>query len=256
MSTTPKTYLITGANRGIGKGFVEMLLQRPGTTVIATARDPAKAVTSLNELPKATGSRLLIVKLDAQVDADAARAVSQLRQEHSVTSIDVVIANAGISHSGAPVIQNSAEALRDHFNINTIGPVTLFQAVYPLLKASLTRNPIFLPISTMIGSIGCQESLSALPATFCPYGASKAALNWIVSRIHYEEPWLTTWAAHPGLVLTDMVAILTSQGVDPTSIAAISVETSVSGILRQVDEGTREKHGGKLRSHDGTTLPW
>ena len=39
MSTT--TYLISGGNRGIGKGFVGALLTRPNTTVIALVRNSA-----------------------------------------------------------------------------------------------------------------------------------------------------------------------------------------------------------------------
>ncbi|KAF5876900.1 putative aflatoxin biosynthesis ketoreductase nor-1 protein [Botrytis fragariae] len=34
MSST-KTYIITGANRGLGRGLLEALIQRPNTTVIA-----------------------------------------------------------------------------------------------------------------------------------------------------------------------------------------------------------------------------
>lgn len=38
-------YFITGANRGIGLGIVTAILRSiPGSTVFATAREPAKAV--------------------------------------------------------------------------------------------------------------------------------------------------------------------------------------------------------------------
>ena len=256
MPTTPQTYIITGANRGIGKGFVEQLLQRPAATVIATARDPAKAA-SLNDLKKGEGSKLIIVKLDSQVETDAREAVAQLQEKHGITSIDVVIANAGIAHSSSPVVKNTPEALRDHFNVNTIGPVLLLQAVYPLLKSSKTGNPKFFPISSLVGSIGSQEVFSAFPPALSPYGASKIALNWLVSRIHYEEPWLTTWTVHPGLVVTDMsTSAMGGSGVDLASRGAITVETSGSGLLKLLDEATREQHGGKFFNYDGAGLPW
>ncbi|KAF5010726.1 hypothetical protein FDECE_3137 [Fusarium decemcellulare] len=256
MASTSKTYLITGANRGIGKGFTEKLLQRPGSTVVAAVRDPIKAATSLNVLSKAETSSLIIIKLDAKEDNDAAAAISQLQEDHGITAIDVVIANAGVAHSGSPVTQNSPEALRHHFNINTIGPVILLQAAYPLLKAAKAGNPMFLAMSTGIGSIATQKELASLPAAFSPYGASKAALDWLVNRVHYEEPWLTTWVVHPGIVLTDMSDTFTSNFVDPVAAGGISVEASVSGILKQVDESTRERYGGSFRSHDGSILPW
>ncbi|KAH6983847.1 aflatoxin biosynthesis ketoreductase nor-1 [Ilyonectria destructans] len=253
--SAPKTYFITGANRGIGKGFTEKLLLRPGVTVVATARDPAKAAT-LNSLPKGEGSKLIILKLDSQVDADPAAAVAQLQKDHGIKSLDVVIANAGIAHSGTTVSKTTPESLRDHFNTNSIGPVTLFQAVSPLLQASPTGNPIFFPISTLIGSIGSQEALAAFPQVFSPYGASKTAINWLVSRLHFEEPWLTTYTVHPGLVLTDMATSFTPPGIDPASVGAIDVETSVTGLLKLVDTATRAEFGGKFKNYDGTPLPW
>lgn len=254
MSST-QTYLITGGNRGIGKGFVSQLLQRPNTTVIATVRDTAKSAPLLESLPKAEGSRLIVVKLDSQVEDDAKTAVSQLRSEHGIESLDVVIANAGIAHSNASVAETSSAALRDHFDTNAIGPVLLFQAFKPLLQASKSQKPVFLAISTAIGSVGLQDALPGPPAKFSPYGASKAALNWLVKRMHIEEPWLTTYVTHPGLVLTDMSAEFIDTVADPVALGAITVDVSVSGILNTLDSATREI-GGTFQNYDGTTLPW
>ncbi|KAH7146893.1 aflatoxin biosynthesis ketoreductase nor-1 [Dactylonectria estremocensis] len=217
--STPKTYFITGANRGIGKGFTEKLLL-----------DPAKAAT-LNSLPKGEGSKLIILKLDSQVDANPAAAVAQLQKDHGINSLDVVIANAGIAHSGTTVSKTTPESLRDHFNTNSIGPVTLFQAVSPLLQACSTGNPILFPISTLIGSIGSQDALAAFPQ-------------------------LTTYTVHPGLVLTDMAPSFIPSGIDPASVGAIDVETSVTGLLKLVDSATRAEFGGKFKNYDGTPLPW
>jgi norsolorinic acid ketoreductase len=250
------TYLITGANRGIGKGLTSSLLQRPNTTVIAGVRDIAKSTSILEGLPKANGSKLILVKLDSQSETDPSNAVSELASKHSITSLDAVIANAGIGHSGSTIAKNSAEALRDHFNTNTIGPILLFQAVAPLLKASPTGHPKFLAISTIIGSIGAQEQLAALPPTLSPYGASKAALNWVFKRIHIEENWLTAYVSHPGLVLTDMTLALTGSENSAKQIGAITVDQSVAGLLKTLDGASREKNGGVFMNYDGSVLPW
>ncbi|KAI8663203.1 hypothetical protein NCS57_00920500 [Fusarium keratoplasticum] len=251
----PKTYLITGANRGIGRALVSKLLLRTGVTVVATARDVSKA-SSLNDLPKGEGSRLILAKLDSQVDTDAADLVSQLRGKYGVLSLDVVIANAGIAHSGSTVFNTTPEALRDHVNTNTIGPITLFQATYPFLKASSTGNPIFLGITTLFGSIGGQDYLTSVPPIMSPYGASKTALNWLIHRIHREEPWLTAFVVHPGLVLTGMASGLLSLGADPAAFGAIDVDTSVVGLLKLVNSASRNEHGGTFQNVDGTVLPW
>lgn len=249
------TYLITGANRGIGKGLTTSLLQRPNTTVIAAVRDVAKSTPVLESLPKGADSKLVIVKIDSQIESDPRTAVAELQSKHEISSLDVVIANAGIAHSGTPIADNTSEALRDHFNTNTIGPVLLFQAVKPLLQASKSGKPIFLAISTLIGSMGAQDMLAGLPAQFSPYGASKAALNWVVRRIHLEESWLTAYVTHPGLVLTDMAASMAVEGVDPVDLGAITVDVSVAGMLKTLDSASGDI-SGTFQNYDGTTLPW
>lgn len=74
-------YFISGTTRGIGKGLVQSLLQRPDTTVIAGVRDrSATAAQALLDLSKAQGSKLILVKLDSESETDAKEAV-QLLQE-------------------------------------------------------------------------------------------------------------------------------------------------------------------------------
>jgi len=252
--SSPITYLITGANRGIGKGFAQSLLQRPNTTVIAAVRDVAKSTSTLESLSKASGSKLIIVKLDSSDEADPKNAVAQLKSEHGITSLDIVIANAGIAHSGTTIANTSSDALRDHFAVNTIGPILLFQAVKPLLQASKSGNPIFLAISTVIGSMGAQAGLAGFPEVFSPYGSSKAALNWAVNRMHFEESWLTSYVTHPGLVVTDMGNTMGPPEALKAA-GAITVEQSVGGVLSTLDKAERSI-SGTFQNWDGTTLPW
>lgn len=67
-----QTWVITGANRGIGLELVRQLLAA-GQSVIATARDPGKA----KELAELAAPGLLIEQLElenrASIDAFAAR---------------------------------------------------------------------------------------------------------------------------------------------------------------------------------------
>ncbi|KAL0942926.1 short-chain dehydrogenase [Colletotrichum truncatum] len=248
-----KTYLITGANRGIGKGFTSLLLQRPSTTVIAGVRDLSNdSSQALTSLPKADGSKLILVKIDSSVESDPSTAVSQLQKEHGITSLDVVIANAGISHSSSQVREVPVEASLEHFKVNSIAPLLLFGAAAPLLKNS--ESPIFVAVSSVIGSNGAQEMLNqGFPgASLAPYGASKAALNWLVRRLHFEEPWLTSFVFHPGLVETDMSA---KMGSDLKAAGAISVKQSVDGMVATIDGATKAT-SGTFKNHDGSDLPW
>ncbi|OGM47985.1 hypothetical protein ABOM_002706 [Aspergillus bombycis] len=256
MSSNP-TYFITGVSRGLGKGLVASLLQQPSTTIIAAVRDPTtKASQALLDLPKSADSKLIIVKLDSANESDAFAAVNTLKTDHGITSVDTVIANAGISHSGTSISQTTTAATLDHFSINAIAPVTLFQATADLLKASSTGRPAFIAISSVIGSIAGMDQMKSFPAAMSPYGASKAALNWFMRRLHFEEPWLTSFVFHPGLVTTDMgLAGLESIGIPPEAVGAISVDESVTNMLKFIESATSET-SGTFRNHDGSILPW
>jgi norsolorinic acid ketoreductase len=258
-SNSQKVYLITGANRGIGKGFTGLLLQRPSTTVIAAVRDPSHPTAkALTELPTAEGSSLILVRLNSSDKGSAQEAVKALKKDHSVDYIDVVIANAGIGTGGGPVRNTTTENLTEHVLVNTIGPVVLFQATASLLQASPTKQPIFVAISTLIGSIGFMDTLekAGFPPNHSPYGGSKAALNWYIRRLHFEEPWLTSFVFHPGLVETDMAEELaTRSGIQLKDLGSIDVDTSVSGMVSVIEKATKEV-SGTFKNYDGSDLPW
>ena len=187
------TYLITGANRGIGLGLTAALLKRPDTIVVAAVRNPSSAA-SLSQLPTASSSRVIIVKIDSQALEDPANAVAELQSKHDITKLDTVIANAGISDIYAPAATTSIAETQRHMEVNFIGPLVLFQAVLPLLEKS--TNPKFVGITSGIGSIADMGRWAQIPVT--SYGASKAALNYFLRKAHFENEKLTIYALSPG----------------------------------------------------------
>lgn len=78
--------------------------------------------------------------------------------------------------------------------MNTIGPLVLFQATIGLLKKS--GKPKFVVVSSIMGSIELAPSMPPITV----YGSSKAAVNYIVRRIHAENPELIAFPLHPGYV--------------------------------------------------------
>ncbi|GAA5924918.1 hypothetical protein JCM3775_006317 [Rhodotorula graminis] len=250
MSSPSTVYFISGAGRGIGLGLVKSFAARSDSLVFAGARAPEKA-DALNELAKATGGRVVVVKLDAGSDEDHKAAVELVKQQAG--RVDVVIANAGIAEGPALTATGPPEAYSKHFATNVVGPLRLFQALLPLLQAS--SKPQFLAMSSAVGS----NTLNlAMPND--PYGVSKAALNFLVTKIaseHGEADNLTAWVTHPGLVATDMgnlvVDFYKAQGVD---VPFVTVDESVAGLTKLVDNATRETMGGKFVQYDGAELPW
>lgn len=143
----PNTHvLITGANRGIGKGILERYLARPNHTVIAAIGDPSHPTsTALQELPKGEGSRLLVVKVDPLVYDDAAAAATELQTDHSIDHLDIVVANAGLANAPSTVTDIDNFDLRAHLDVNLYGFVALYQAVRDLLKQA-PGEPIWVTV--------------------------------------------------------------------------------------------------------------
>lgn len=157
---TSTIVLISGANRGLGKGLVELYLAKPNHTVIAANRDPENASSkALAELTTGSGSRLIVVKTDASVETDALEAVKALSFQ-GIEHIDVVIANAGVSYTWPKVSELKIEDLQGHLVPNVFGVVWLYQATLPFLLKS--NNPKFATIGSTAGNLEVSRALSVL----------------------------------------------------------------------------------------------
>lgn len=143
---SPTIVLITGANRGIGKGLLALYLAKSNHTVIAANRDPTHSTSkALLDLPKAEGTSLLLVKIDATVAEDPANAVKQLASQ-GIHYLDIVIANAGISFVWPKVSEVKVEDIQKHTVPNVYGVVWLYQATLPLLKKS--KKPVWVSMGS------------------------------------------------------------------------------------------------------------
>ncbi|KIM94041.1 hypothetical protein OIDMADRAFT_45853 [Oidiodendron maius Zn] len=246
---TQTTYLITGVTSGIGYGLLQAYLAQPNLIVIAGVRDPSVSSEALKRLPAASGTKLIVVKIDSASDTDAKSAVGTLAAEYGIKKLDVVLANAGLGHSWEKVLSTPAETVRKYTEVNTIGPLLLFQAVYPLLAAAL--RPKFFVMATAVSSFGLMENF---PLPSAGYGASKAGLNYIARKIHFEHESMISVCLYPGWVKTELGnTVAKSIGMQE---ASISIDKSVEGILAQIDAATREGTSGKFIDYEGNSLPW
>jgi len=249
---TPIVYLVSGANRGIGLGLVTALAHRENAVVFAGARNPL-AATDLHALVNEFPGKVHIVKLTSCDKKDNEAAVEEISS--IAGRLDVVIANAGILQFLGPGLETPAEQMRDHFDINVVGTLILFQASYPLLKAS-TPSPKFIAISTAAGSIADGANF---PAGVLAYGASKAAENYLARKLHFEHEGLICFPINPGVVATDLMTTSMEDeqmGQFLTARPAKSVEETIKYLLTQIDNATRENSGGEFVNFDGGRRRW
>jgi norsolorinic acid ketoreductase len=138
------------------------------------------------------------VRLEGDSDTSPFDAVEELKAKHKIVALDIVIASAGILEFYGPAERTSLQGTREHFNVNVVGTLALFQAVFPLISATIDEGkstPKFVTLTSTIGSIGEMDNL---PVASTAYGASKAALNYITKKIHLENPKLIAFPMNPG----------------------------------------------------------
>jgi norsolorinic acid ketoreductase len=178
---------------GIGFNLLKAYLARPNLTIIAGIRNIGTESSTLSAIPTASGTKLIIVKIDSSSETDAVEAVSKIQNEHNIHKLDVVIANAGLGDSWEKVLDTTPDTIRKYTEVNTIGPLLLFQATWPLLNAA--KDPKFVLMATAVSSFTLAEQL---PLKSTAYGASKAAATYIFRKVHFEHEKLTTVLLYPG----------------------------------------------------------
>lgn len=180
-------------------------------------------------LPAGNSSRLILVKIDSEALPDPKTAIESLTSMHGITALDLVIANAGISTEYPTVAEADPQVVMKHFSVNVLGPLMLFQAVRPLMLEA--KHPIFMAMSSAAGSIG---GIELAPVPNAAYGTSKAALNYLTRKIHFENDSICSICMHPGWVQTDMgISAAVKFGI-PGGLAEVSVEDSVKGVVSVV----------------------
>ena len=133
------------------------------------------------------------MKIDSSSETDAATAVKDLQSTHDIQKLDVVVANAGHGVAYDHVATARGADLVATLSVNTVGPILLFQAVLPLLQRS--SRPVFVVMSSNAGSMGGMTD-GKMPAL--SYGASKAMINFVIRKLHFEHEDIIAFPFHPG----------------------------------------------------------
>jgi NAD(P)-dependent dehydrogenase (short-subunit alcohol dehydrogenase family) len=198
MSDNP-TVIVTGASRGLGAA-VALWLGKAGCTVVLMARSGealkrvAKDVERLGGFP---------IPFSADVsDPDACRHVVEETIER-FGRLDALVNNAAVLQPLAPVAQADPGDWRYNIEVNLLGPFYMARAAIPELKKQKGR---IVNVSSGAATTPI-ESASA-------YCITKAALNYFTRLLAGEEPELTCVAVRPGVVDTEMQALIRREGPD------------------------------------------
>jgi NAD(P)-dependent dehydrogenase (short-subunit alcohol dehydrogenase family) len=143
----PKTWLITGSSRGLGRAISEAVLAS-GDNLAATARNK----DGLNDLIAKFGDRVLVLSLDVTSYQSACEAVKATVLKFG--RLDVVANVAGYGNLG-PIEDTEIEDFRAQIETNLFGTIYLSKAAIPTMRQQRSGHIInFSSVGGRIGSTG------------------------------------------------------------------------------------------------------
>lgn len=186
---------VTGANRGLGRAFARILVERGAARVYGAARDPG----TLDE------AGVVPVALDV---TDSARVEAVARAHGDVT---LLVNNAGVMAKQPLIGAPDLDAAREEMEVNYFGTLAMCRAFAPVLAAN---------------GGGALVNMLSVVSWFTPpasgsYGVSKAA-EWAMTngiRIELAPQGTLVVGVHSSFIDTDMAAEVEAPKADPVEVA-------------------------------------
>ncbi len=214
MNIKNSTALVTGANRGIGKAYVEALIKRGAKKVYATMRDVEAFVSTHPDYLKKHKDMIELVALDI-TDAEQIAHVAK-----KAGSINLLINNAGVANFNGLIAGENLDGARQEMEVNYFGTLSMIRAFAPVLK----KNG-----GGAIVNVLSIASLASLPV-LGSYSASKAALYSLTQGVRAElaQQGTHVLGVYPGPIDTDMAKDFPMEKSSPQETA--------DGTLQAIEE--------------------
>ncbi|MDX3853102.1 SDR family oxidoreductase [Streptomyces sp. AK02-01A] len=217
MNIAGSTALVTGANRGIGRRFVDQLLARGARKVYATARRPELLDTSDSRV-----TPLYLDLLDEKSIADAAAAAQD---------VTLLINNAGIA-TGANLVTDDLDTIRQDLETHLFGTLRVIRAFAPALAAN--GGGAVVNILSVLSWVATEGTGS--------YSVAKAA-EWNMTnsvRLELSGQRTLVQGVHLAAADTDMTAGRDAPKIDPADVARASLDGVQARVIEiLVDDPSR-----------------
>ncbi len=214
-----KIAIVTGGSSGIGAA-IAALFARNGATVIATSEQPVAAIQPVVDRIVAAGGKAQAATCNITDRAAIAALIAGVERDHG--RLDILIQSAGVCAWG-PIEEMSAAKIDLMFGVNTIGPISMIQAVLPVMRRS--GGGSIVNISSGAAVLGVNE--------FAVYAATKAAIAHFTRTLAPE---------------------LRRSNIRCNSIGPGSVRTPMLGF--ESDELTPEQQEGMVRREARSISPY
>jgi NAD(P)-dependent dehydrogenase (short-subunit alcohol dehydrogenase family) len=191
--TREPVVIVTGASRGLGAA-VARWLAKAGAAVTLVARSEEKLMEVAADVRRLGGTPH-VVKADVSDFNSCRTAVETTLDQFG--RIDALVNYAGIVQPLAPIADSHPDDWRHNIEVNLFAPFYLVRAAISDLRKHDGR---VVNVSSGAATMAL-ETLSA-------YCTGKAALNHFTRVLAAEEKDVTALTVRPGVVDTDMQAIL------------------------------------------------
>jgi NAD(P)-dependent dehydrogenase (short-subunit alcohol dehydrogenase family) len=197
--SSKKTWLITGAGRGMGVEFARASLAA-GHRVVATGRNPDAVARALGD-----ADDLLVAKLDVTSEPDAAAAVKEAVDRFG--GIDVLVNNAASFYAGY-FEELTAEQMERQLATSLVGPMNVTRAVLPVMRKQ--RSGHVVTISSTAGLVGFEYGTA--------YAASKFGVEGFMESLAPEvQPFgIHTTIVDPGFFRTELLTDESTNYAEPS----------------------------------------
>ena len=221
--------VITGGSRGIGAAAVELFAAK-GHQVTFLYEKEHEAAQAVAEKTGATA-----------ICCDVADRKAVMEAFQSISSVDVLICNAGIVHVG--LLASMEEAAWDRiFDVNVKGIYNCVSAAMPAFLCNHSGSII--TVSSMWGQVGASCEAA--------YSATKGAVIALTKALAKElgPSGIRVNCVAPGVILTDMCA-----GYDPEILEGLAEESAIGRNGTPMDVAKAMEYLAEADFVTGQVLP-
>ncbi len=236
----PRTTIITGGSRGIGRA-VALQLGAEGEQVVVNFKGNQSAAEQTAADVTAAGGKALLVQGDMSQEADILNLFDQA--EAAFGKMDALVINAGIVAPSMPLAEMSAARITEIFRVNTIGGLLTAREG----ARRVQDGGSIVVLSSMAARLGSANE-------YVDYAASKGALDTMVVGLAKElaPRGVRVNGVRPGLIQTEIHA----SGGQPGRAERLGATTPLgrAGTAKEVAEAVTWLLSDKASYATGTFI--